>query len=141
MIYKSEFRFYISNLLLLYLWSILIHKISYTEELILSLIYVVLFIIISEKSREFVKELIINQTLRLIFSYEQLIYLKIKMIVKSLKLFKILKKNIYIKNISNIFHLKIKLKKENYVINKKKINNINKSYYMFFFLLSKIYNR
>ena len=41
-------KLYISNILLLYLWCILNNVISYTEELALSLIYIVLFIIISE---------------------------------------------------------------------------------------------
>lgn len=139
--YKSELKFYISNLLLLYLWCILVNKISYTEELVLSLIYIVLFIIISEKSRELIKELMINQSLKLIFCYEQLVYLKIKMITKSLKLLKILKKKIYIKNINNILNFKVKEKRKNYRINKKKISYIKKLYYIFFFLLSKIYNR
>jgi hypothetical protein len=139
--YKSELKFYISNILLLYLWCILVNKISYTEELVLSLIYIVLFIIISEKSRNIIKELMINQSLKLIFCYEQLIYLKIKMITKSLKLLKILKKKIYIKNINNIINLKIKNKKKNYVENRKKISNIKKIYYIYFFLISKIYNR
>jgi transaldolase len=100
-----------------------------------------LFIIISEKSRNIIKELMINQSLKLIFCYEQLIYLKIKMITKSLKLLKILKKKIYIKNINNIINLKIKNKKKNYVENRKKISNIKKIYYIYFFLISKIYNR
>lgn len=139
--YKSELNFYISNILLLYLWCILVNKISYTEELVLSLIYVVLFIIISEKSREVIKELMINQSLKLIFCYEQLIYLKIKIITKSLKLLKVLKKKIYIKSINNILNLKVKEKRQNYVSNRKKINDIKKIYYIFFFLLSKIYNR
>ena len=141
MIYKSELKFYMSNILLLGLWCILINKISYTEELVLSLIYVILFIIISKKSREVIKELMINQTLKLIFCYEQLIYLKIKMIAKSLKLLKILKKKIYVKNINNIWNLKIKEKKKNYISNRKKISNIKKIYYIYIFLLSKIYNR
>lgn len=139
--YKSELKFYISNILLLYLWCILVNKISYTEELVLSLIYIVLFIIISEKSREVIKELMINQSLKLIFCYEQLIYLKIKMITKSLKLLKVLKKKIYIKNINNILNLKVKEKKKNYINNRKKISDIKKIYYIFFFLLSKVYNR
>lgn len=139
--YKSELNFYISNILLLYLWCILVNKVSYTEELVLSLIYIVLFIIISEKTREVIKELMINQSLKLIFCYEQLIYLKIKIITKSLKLLKVLKKKIYIKSINNILNLKVKEKRQNYISNRKKINDIKKIYYIFFFLLSKIYNR
>jgi len=48
---KYDFNLYINNILLLFLWSILINKISYTEELILSLIYIV-FIIISENIKK-----------------------------------------------------------------------------------------
>jgi hypothetical protein len=138
---KSELKFYISNILLLYLWCILVNKVSYTEELALSLIYIVLFIIISEKSREIIRELMVNQKLKLIFCYVQLIYLKIKMIVKSLKILKILKQKKNIKNISNIINFELKKKKQNYLENRKKISNIKKIYYIFFFLLSKIYNR
>ena len=138
---SSELNFYISNLLLLYLWCILVNKVSYTEELVLSFIYVILFIIISEKSREVIKELMINQSLKLIYCYEQLIYLKIKIITKSLKLLKIFKKKKYIKSINILLNLKIKEKRKNYINNRKKINNIKKIYIIFFFLLSKIYNR
>jgi len=44
---KYSFNWYINNILLLFLWCILINKISYIEELRLSLIYIGLFIIIS----------------------------------------------------------------------------------------------
>ena len=77
---RKEWKFIISNILILYFWLILINKVSYTEELALSLIYVILFIIISENVRGMIKELIISQTLKLIYCYEQLIYLKIKVI-------------------------------------------------------------
>ena len=102
--------FFISNILLFFLWCILINKISYTEELALSLIYIVLFIIISENTKEIVKDLIINQTLKLIFCYEQLIYLKKKIIVKSLKLFKVLIQKKNIKSINNIINYELKKK-------------------------------
>jgi hypothetical protein len=81
----------------------------------------------------------INQTLKLIFCYEQLIYLKIKMIVKSLKLFKILIQKKNIRNINNIINYVIKKNKQNNIDNKKNINNIRKINYIFFFLLHKIY--
>lgn len=136
---KYSFNLHISNILLLFLWCILINKVSYTEELALSLIYIVLFIIISENTKEVIKELMINQTLKLIFCYEQLIYLKVKMIVKSLRLFKILIQKKNIRNINNIINYELKKKKKNNIDNKKKINNIRKINYIFFFLLHKIY--
>lgn len=138
---RKEWKFIISNILILYFWLILINKVSYTEELALSLIYVILFIIISENVRGMIKELIISQTLKLIYCYEQLIYLKIKVINKNLKLLKILKQKQYIKNISNIINFKIKLEKNSYLENKKKISNIKKIYYICKFLSYKIYNR
>jgi len=136
---KYDFNLHISNILLLFLWCILINKISYTEELALSLIYIVLFIIISENTKDVIKELIISQTLKLIFCYEQLIYLKIKMIVKSLKILKILIQKKSIRNINNIINYELKKRKNNNIENRKKINNIRKLNYINFFLLFKIY--
>jgi hypothetical protein len=81
----------------------------------------------------------INQTLKLIFCYEQLIYLKIKMIVKSLKLFKILIQKKNIKSINNIINYELKKKQKNNIDNRKKIYNIKKINYIYFFLLYKIY--
>ena len=132
-------KLYISNILLLYLWCILNNVVSYTEELALSLIYVVLFIIISEKSRDVIRKMMINQTLKLMSCYEQLLYLKVKIMVKSLKLLKILLQKRYMKSIVNVVNFEIKRKQQNYIENKRKIYNIQKVYYLFFFLLSKIY--
>jgi len=136
---KYNFNSHISNILLLFLWCILINKVSYTEELALSLIYIVLFIIISENLKEVIKEMIINQTLKLIFCYEQLIYFKIKMLIKSLKIFKILMQKKNIKNLNNILNYELKKKKTNNINNKKKINNIRKINSILFFLLFKAY--
>ena len=132
-------KLYISNILLLYLWCILNNVVSYTEELALSLIYVVLFIIISEKSRDVIRKMMVTQTLKLMSCYEQLLYLKVKIMVKSLKLLKILLQRKYMKSIINVVNFEIKRKKQNYIDNKKKIYKIQKVYYLFFFLLSKIY--
>lgn len=132
-------KLYISNILLLYLWCILNNVVSYTEELALSLIYVVLFIIISEKSRDVIRKMMVTQTLKLMSCYEQLLYLKVKIMVKSLKLLKILLQRKYMKSIINIVNFEIKRKQQNYIENKRKIYNIQKVYYLFFFLLSKIY--
>jgi hypothetical protein len=117
----------------------LINKISYTEELALSLIYIVLFIIISENIKEVIKEMMINQTLKLIFCYEQLIYLKIKMIIKSIKILKILIQKKNIKILNNMINYVIKKRKYNIIDNKKRINNIRKINYILFFLLFKVY--
>ena len=130
---------YINNILLLYLWCILNNVISYNEELALSLIYIVLFIIISEKSRDVIRQMMISQTLKLMSCYEQLIYLKIKVMVKSLNLLKMLLQRSYIRSITNVINFEVKEKKQNYVDSKRKIYNIQKVYYLFFFLLSRIY--
>lgn len=132
-------KLYVSNILLLYLWCIVNNVISYTEELALSLIYIVLFIIISEKSRDVIRIMMINQTLKLMSCYEQLIYLKIKVMIKGLELLKILLQKKNIKSIVNLLNIELKKKKNIYKFNKKKINNIKKIYYIFFFLLNKIY--
>lgn len=104
-------KLYISNILLLYLWCILNNVVSYTEELALSLIYVVLFIIISEKSRDVIRKMMVTQTLKLMSCYEQLLYLKVKIMVKSLKLLKILLQRKYMKSIINVVNFEIKKKK------------------------------
>jgi len=127
----------ISNILLLYIWCILTNTISYTEELILSMIYIVLFIIISENFREVIKSMIVTQTLKLMVCYEQLLYLKKKVIVKSLKLQKILSQKKFIRIMLNKVNFEIKKKNKSNLDNKKKINNIRKVYYLFFLLLSK----
>jgi multisubunit Na+/H+ antiporter MnhE subunit len=137
--YNYNFNLYINNILLLFFWCILINKVSYTEELALSLIYIALFIIISENVKEMIKGMMINQTLKLIFCYEQLIYLKIKMILKSLKILKILIQKKTIKNLNNIISYELKKRKNNNIKNRKKINNIRKINYIYFFLLFKAY--
>ena len=73
---KTELQFLLSGWIWVYAWCVLNGEISYTEELQLSLIYIVLFILISISSREMIRQLIINQNLKIIFNYEQLIYLK-----------------------------------------------------------------
>ena len=136
---NREFGLYINNILLLYLWCVLNNEISYTEELALSLIYIVLFIIISEKSRDVIRLMIVNNTIKLISYYEKLIYLKLKIMIKNLKLLNVLVQKKNLKNIINIINFELKKKKQNYLDNKKKINTIRKVYYLFFLLLSKIY--
>jgi hypothetical protein len=135
---KTELQFLLSGWIWVYAWCVLNGEISYTEELQLSLIYIVLFILISINSREMIRQLIINQNLKIIFNYEQLIYLKMNIILKGINWLKKLIQIINIKNIINIEVAEIKKKKISYINNKKKINNIRKIYYLFFILLSKI---
>jgi hypothetical protein len=136
---ERVFNFYISNILLLYLWCILNNYVSYTEELALSLIYVILFVIITINSRDLIIKMMIDQTLKLMSCYEQLLYLKVKVMVKNLTLLKILLQSKYQRSIINLLNFEVKKKKKNYIENKIKVNKIQKIYYILFFLLSKIY--
>jgi len=61
------------------------------------------------------------------------------MIVKSLKILKILIQKKSIRNINNIINYELKKRKNNNIENRKKINNIRKMNYIYFFLLFKIY--
>ena len=76
---------YINNFLLICILGILNNVISYTEELSLSLIYMSLFIIFSEGSKLMIKNIIVSNTFMLMLCYEQLIYLKFKLLIPSLK--------------------------------------------------------
>ena len=105
----------------------------------LSLIYIGLFIIISENIKESIKEMIINQTLKLIYYYEQLIYLKIKIIIKSLNILKNIKQKKVYKNLNNIINYKLKNIKQNGANNRKKISNMRKLNNILFFLIFKTY--
>jgi hypothetical protein len=105
----------------------------------LSLIYIGLFIIISENVKESIKEMIINQTLKLIYYYEQLIYLKIKIIIKSLNILKNIKQKKMYKNLNNIINYKLKNIKQNGSNNRKKISNMRKLNNILFFLIFKTY--
>ena len=136
---KYSFNLYINNILLIFLWCVLINRVSYTEELGLSLIYIGLFIIISENVKESIKEMVINQTLKLIYYYEQLIYLKIKIIIKSLNILKNIKQKKMYKNLNNIINLKLKNIKQNGANNRKKISNMRKLNNILFFLIFKTY--
>jgi hypothetical protein len=113
--------------------------VSYTEELALSLIYVILFVIITINSRDLIIKMMIDQTLKLMSCYEQLLYLKVKVMVKNLTLLKILLQSKYQRSIINLLNFEVKKKKKNYIENKIKVNKIQKIYYILFFLLSKIY--
>jgi len=135
---KTELQFLLSGWIWIYAWCILNGEISYTEELQLSLIYIVLFILISINSKEMIRKLIVSQNVKIIFNYEQLIYLKMNIILKGINWLKKIIQITNIKSIVNIEIAEIKKKELNYVNNKKKINNIRKVYYLFFLLLGKI---
>ena len=109
---ERVFNFYISNILLLYLWCILNNYVSYTEELALSLIYVILFVIITINSRDLIIKMMIDQTLKLMSCYEQLLYLKVKVMVKNLTLLKILLQSKYQRSIINLLNFEVKKKKK-----------------------------
>jgi len=126
-----------NNILLFYIWCILTSVISYTEELILSSIYIILFIIISENFKEIIRSLIVKQMLKLTLCYEKLLYLKKKIIIKSLKLQKILLQKKFIKIIINNIIFEVKKKNKNNIENMQKINNIKKIYYLFYLFLNK----
>lgn len=128
----------INNILLIYLWCILNNVISYTEELVLSMVYIILFVIISVNTRNLIKNLIVNQTLKIITCYEQMIYLKIKVLIKNFNLVKLVSQQKYIKNIFNIITFELKKKNKNYLDNKKKVNNIKKIYNILFLIINKI---
>jgi len=89
----------------IYGWLILTGKISYTEEIQLSLIYIVLFLVISKNSREMIRKLIISQNIKIINNYEQLIYLKMNIIWKGIKGLKKIIQIINVKNILFIFFI------------------------------------
>jgi len=83
--------------------------------------------------------MVINQTLKLIYYYEQLIYLKIKIIIKSLNILKNIKQKKIYKNLNNIINFKLKNIKQNGANNRKKINNMRKLNNILFFLIFKTY--
>lgn len=128
----------INNILLIYIWCILSNLISYTEELLLSMIYIVLFIIISVNSKEAIKTMIVTQTFKIMFCYEQLIYLKKQVIIKSLKFKKIILQQKFIQSMLNKGNFDIKKKNKHNVEFKNKINNIRNLYYLLFLLVSKL---
>ena len=83
-----------------------------------------------------IRFLMVNKTVNLMVCYEQLVYLKKKLIVKTLILKKFLVQKKYLNNILN--NITVEVKNKNNIDNKKEINNIKKVSYVLFLLLNKI---
>jgi len=71
---KKEIKIWLNSGIWIYLWLILQGEISYNEELELWIIYIILFVLISESSREMIRKLIIKENTKIMWNYEQIIY-------------------------------------------------------------------
>jgi hypothetical protein len=127
---------YINSFLLICILGILNNVISYTEELSLSLIYMSLFIIFSEGSKLMVKNIIVSNTFMLMLCYEQLIYLKFKLLIKNLNLSRLILEKKYLKNLFNNLDFEIKEKKNNFLDIKKNINKLKNLNQLLVFILN-----
>lgn len=127
---------YINSFLLICILGILNNVISYTEELSLSLIYMSLFIIFSEGSKLMVKNIIVSNTFMLMLCYEQLIYLKFKLLIKNLNLSRLILEKKYLKNLFNNLDFEIKDKKNNFLDIKKNINKLKNLNQLLVFILN-----
>jgi len=135
---KKEIKIWLNSGIWIYLWLILQGEISYNEELELWIIYIILFVLISESSREMIRKLIIKENTKIMWNYEQIIYLKKKTILKGVEYLKKIIKIDNIKSIINIQIGEIKKKEINYENKKKKIQNIIEIYNISFLLSNKI---
>jgi len=127
---------YINSFLLICILGILNNVISYTEELSLSLIYMSLFIIFSEGSKLMIKNIIVSNTFMLMLCYEQLIYLKFKLLIKNLNLSRLILEKKYLKNLFNNLDFEIKDKKNNFLDIKKNINKLKNLNQLLVFILN-----
>ena len=127
---------YINSFLLICILGILNNVISYTEELSLSLIYMSLFIIFSEGSKLMIKNIIVSNTFMLMLCYEQLIYLKFKLLIKNLNLSRLILEKKYLKNLFNFLDFEIKAKKLNFLDIKKNINKLKNLDQLLVFILN-----
>lgn len=127
---------YINNFLLICILGVLNNVISYTEELSLSLIYMSLFIIFSEGSKLMIKNIIVSNTFMLMLCYEQLIYLKFKLLIKNLNLSRLILEKKYLKNLFNFLDFEIKAKKLNFLDIKKNINKLKNLDQLLVFILN-----
>lgn len=127
---------YINNFLLICILGVLNNVISYTEELSLSLIYMSLFIIFSEGSKLMIKNIIVSNTFMLMLCYEQLIYLKFKLLIKNLNLSRLILEKKYLKNLFNNLDFEIKDKKNNFLDIKKNINKLKNLNQLLVFILN-----
>lgn len=127
---------YINNFLLICILGVLNNVISYNEELSLSLIYMSLFIIFSEGSKLMIKNIIVSNTFMLMLCYEQLIYLKFKLLIKNLNLSRLILEKKYLKNLFNFLDFEIKAKKLNFLDIKKNINKLKNLDQLLVFILN-----
>ena len=127
---------YINNFLLICILGVLNNVISYTEELSLSLIYMSLFIIFSEGSKLMIKNIIVSNTFMLMLCYEQLIYLKFKLLIKNLNLSRLILEKKYLKNLFNFLDFEIKAKKLNFLDINKIINKLKNLDQLLVFILN-----
>ena len=128
-------------LILLYILCLLINIISYTEELILSLVYIVLFILMNVQSKEIIKIMIISKTFRQILCYEQIKYLKMKISSKIMKIIKGLLEKKNLKNLLNKLDFEIKKKEKKNLVLKINMNKIRKIYRLYVVITNKIKER
>ena len=133
---QNPLSIYINNFLLICILGILNNVISYTEELSLSLIYMSLFIIFSEGSKLMIKNIIVSNTFMLMLCYEQLIYLKFKLLIKNLNLSRLILEKKYLKNLFNNLDFEIKDKKNNFLDIKKNINKLKNLNQLLVFILN-----
>jgi hypothetical protein len=128
---------YVNNFVLIGILGILNNVISYTEELLLALIYIILFIIFSEGSKLMIKNIILSNSFMLMLCYEQLIYLNFKLLIKNLNISRLILEKKYLKNFFNYLDFEIKVKKFNYLDIKKKLNKLKNLDQLLVFILNK----
>lgn len=133
---QNPLSIYINNFLLICILGILNNVISYTEELSLSLIYMILFIIFSEGSKLMIKNMMVSNTFMLMLCYEQLIYLKFKLLIKNLNISRFILEKKYLKNLFNYLDFEIKEKKLNFLEIKKNINKLKNLNQLLVFILN-----
>lgn len=122
--YVSLLGINISFYLIIFFFLFIKGKLSYNEELCLSLIYVGLFWIFFFKLNNFTKNFLIKQIIDIIDFYEKIYYLKMKILIKERKFLKIIKNKAFAINFINLLNLNVKEKKNIYIENKKKYNKI-----------------
>jgi len=95
-----------------------------------------LFIIFSEGSKLMIKNIIVSNTFMLMLCYEQLIYLKFKLLIKNLNLSRLILEKKYLKNLFNNLDFEIKDKKNNFLDIKKNINKLKNLNQLLVFILN-----
>lgn len=114
----------ISFYIIIFFFLVIKGKLSYNEELCLSLIYVSLFWIFFFKLNIFTKNFLIKQVINIINYYEKIYYLKMIILIKEKKFLKIIKNKAFMISLINLINLNIKEKRIIYIENKKKYNKI-----------------